>query len=302
MDFRRFRYFITVAEELHVARAAARLGIAQPALSQHIRALEERLGVRLFLRANRRISLTEAGSAFLAEARAALAHAEQAERAARRAARGETGRVAIGYVSSALAELPFTQALAAFRQSHADVRIEMHMRLAAAHIAALDTQEYDISVTRGPLPALPEGFEPLLLSRQAMIAVLPASHRLAANTTISLPDLADDTFLLPDDPPGFGTGHSVALLCEAARFTPHKRMVVNEMSSAVGLVSAGLGVSLLPASAERFSLPGVVCRPLAGETLYSDLIAIHRRFEQAAATRALLAELRRQASATQVIL
>ncbi|KAF7597807.1 MAG: LysR family transcriptional regulator [Candidatus Dactylopiibacterium carminicum] len=296
MNFRHFHYFVVVAEELHVARAAVRLGIAQPALSQQIRALEEQLGVRLFHRANRRITLTEAGEAFLVEARAALMHAEQAGRAARRAARGETGRVDIGYVSSALAELPFLSALAAFRATHPAVRIGMHMRLAADHLAALRTQTFDLVITRGPMPEPPEDYDSLVLSRQPMIVALPDSHPLATRAGIALPELAENNFLVPDDPPGCGTGHAIALLCEAARFTPRSSMVVNEMSSAVGLVAGGLGVALLPASAARFALPGVVFRPLIGGAFDSDLIAFYRRHEHSAAVLALLAALRRHAA------
>ncbi|MEO7938292.1 MAG: LysR family transcriptional regulator, partial [Burkholderiaceae bacterium] len=149
MNFRQFRYFVTVAEELHVGRAAERLGLAQPALSQHIKALEERLGVKLFLRAHRRITLTDAGEAFLAEARTALHHADRARNAAQRAARGETGNVTIGYVSSALAEQPFVHALSAFRASHPEVVIEMSLRLASVLVDALRNQAVDIVVTRG---------------------------------------------------------------------------------------------------------------------------------------------------------
>ncbi|MBS1207782.1 MAG: hypothetical protein H6R19_180 [Proteobacteria bacterium] len=297
MDFRHFRYFVTVAEELHVARAATQLGMAQPALSQHIRALEDRLGVKLFLRANRRISLTEAGTAFLAEARAALHHAELATNAAQRAARGETGNVTIGYVSSALAEPAFLTALSAFRSSHPDVVIEMRMRLMAVHIEALRTQAVDIAVTRGPFQDIPDGYESFVLARQPMLVAVPQNHPLSAAESIALQDLSEDTFLQPEDPPGKGLADTVNRLCSAARFTPRRSMVVNEMASVVGLVAASLGVALLPASATTMQMPGVVYRPLRDASALSEMLVVHRRFERSPAVRALLTRLRADAIA-----
>lgn len=295
LDFRHFRYFVTAAEELHVGRAAERLGIAQPALSQHIRHLEERLGVRLFIRANRRITLSEAGTAFLAEAQAALRHADLAAKAAQRAARGETGSVVIGYVSSALAERAFTGALADFRASHPDVAIEMQLRLAAEHLEAVRTHTVDVSVLRGPLAALPEGSEHFVLASQPLIVALPEGHPQGGAERIALAALAPDTLLQPEDPPGVGLGHTLRQLMARARFTPRRTMVVNEMSSTLGLVAAGMGVALLPASARVLRMPGVAFCALDGEPVASELVVVHRRFEAAAAVQALLRGLRAQA-------
>jgi DNA-binding transcriptional LysR family regulator len=292
MDFRHFRYFVTVAQELHVGRAAERLGLAQPALSQHIKALEDRLGVLLFLRAHRRIALTDAGEAFLAEARLALHHADRARSAAQRAARGETGNVTIGYVSSALAELPFVHALSAFRTSHPDVVIEMSLRLGSVLVDALVSQSVDMVVTRGPLPALAQQCESFVLARQPLIAVLPQSHRLSAARCISLSDLSEDTLLCPEDPPGQSLGHTLRQVLADVGFQPQRAMVVNEMSSTVALVAAGLGVALLPASARVLALPGVAFCELQDVKAVSELIVVHRRHERFAAVRALLAGLR----------
>lgn len=294
MDLRRFHYFVTVAEELHVGRAAQTLGIAQPALSQHIRALEEQLGVRLFLRANRRITLTAAGDAFLAEARATLFHAAQASHVARRAARGETGSIVIGYVSSALAEQPFVRAMAAFRLSHPEVAIEMQLRLISTQLDALREQRLDLSIIRGPLPATPEGWETLPLVSHPLLAVLPEAHPLAGRARIALAELANDTFLLPEDPPGTGLGASIQALFAETGFHPQRSMVVNEMSSNVGFVSAGLGVGLLPASARVMRLPGVAFCELSDAAPSSELLVLHRRFERSPAVLALLAKLREQ--------
>lgn len=292
MNFRQFRYFVVTAEELHVGRAALRLGIAQPALSQHIRALEDQLGVQLFLRAHRRIVLTEPGEAFLAEAKAALHHAEKAGNAAQRAARGETGNVVVGYVSSALAEQAFVRSLAAFRASHPDVHIDMSLRPGGSLSEAVQSDVVDMAVTRGPVPAAVDGCESFVLARQPVIAVLPQSHRLSGSGSIALIDLAEDTMLQPEDPPGMSLGHTLQQLMGEAGFVPRRTMVVNEMSSTVGLVAAGLGVALLPASARVMQLPGVAFCNLHDVHAVSDLVVVFRRFERSAAVRTLLERLR----------
>jgi len=292
LNLRHFRYFVAAAEELHIGRAAQRLGIAQPALSQHVRALEDHLGVQLFLRAHRRIALTEAGEAFLAEARAALQHATRAAHAAQRAARGETGRVTIGYVSSALSEQPFVGSLAAYRLGYPDVTIEMLLRPASTLVQAVQEEMVDISVTRGPVPSALDGCATFVLTRQPLVAVLPDSHDMGARDDIALTDLVHDTLLLPDDPPGLSLGHTLRQLLSANGFSPQRTMVVNEMSSAIGLVAAGLGVALLPASARVMRLPGVAFCNLQGVPATTELLVVHRRFERSATVRTLLERLR----------
>ncbi|MCC6196250.1 MAG: LysR family substrate-binding domain-containing protein [Burkholderiales bacterium] len=251
--------------------------------------------MRLFIRANRRIALSEAGEAFLAQARAALHHADLAGKAARRAARGETGTVIIGYVSSALAERPFTGALAAFRASYPDVVIEMHLRLAATHIEAVQSQTVDVSVTRGPIPLLPEDCEHFVLARQPIVVALPKTHPLRRSASIPLAALAQDTLLQPEDPPGIGLADTLRQIMARARFTPRRTMLVNEMTSTLGLVAAGMGVALLPASARALRMPGVAFCPLEADEIASELVAVHRRFERAPAVQALLLGLRAQA-------
>lgn len=299
MDLRQFRYFVTVAEELHVARAAARLGLSQPALSQHIRALEQRTGVRLFLRANRRITLTAAGEAFLAEARQAIFHAEQAVRTAQRAARGETGSIHIGYVSSVLGEPAFLQGMAEFGSQHPDVTIEMHLQNFKYNLAALRNESDDIAILRGPLTELPEGFEHFTFSAWPMQIALPSRHPLANTHQIKLAALAAETLLIPDDPPGCGMADTIHRMCATHSFIPRRTMVVNETSSAVGMVAGGLGIALLPESANAQRLPGVSFCDLAPPVMNSELLVLYRRFERSPAIRALLAQLRSAAPAQQ---
>lgn len=299
MDFRQLHYFVTVAEELHVGHAATRLGIAQPALSQHIRALEERLGVRLFIRANRRIALTEAGEAFLAESRQALSHATHAVRAAQRAARGETGAVRIGYVSSALAEATFLATLAGFGRDYPDVSIEMRLKNLEENLNGLKQELSDLIVVRGPLHEFSDSHDIFTYSDRPVWVTLPASHPLCAASSIDLNELAEETFLLPEDPPGCGMAHTVHTIFARRQFAPRRCLVVNETSSVIGLIAGGLGVALLPESARTLQLPGVEFRPLAGEAYQSQLLVVHRRFERSPSVNILLARLRQDASHSQ---
>lgn len=297
MDFRHFRYFIATAEELHVARAAEKLGIAQPALSQIIRSIEERAGAKLFLRAHRRIELTAAGKAFLTEARQALAHAERASLAARRAASGETGTVRIGYVSSALAESAFLAALGAFRQSHPGVVLDLMLRKTAEHIEAMRAGDQDVAVARGPAPGVPDFCEVKLFSRWPLVLALPENHPLAAKRHVGLEDLRDETLLMPHDPLGSGLAHTIAQLFAGHGFKPKRSIAVNEITSWMGLVAGNVGVAIVPTSARAFQTVAVVYRPLRDVTAFSDLLVISRKNEQTPAVRAFLERLWRTAPA-----
>jgi DNA-binding transcriptional LysR family regulator len=297
MDFRHFRYFVVTAEELHVARAAERLGIAQPALSQMIRTIEERVGARLFQRAHRRITLTPAGEAFLVEVKLALHHAEMASYAAKRADRGETGRVRIGYVSSALAEEAFLAALAAFRASHPDVVVDLLLRTTSEHIEAMRNEDQDMAVARGPAPGIPDFCDVKLFSRWPLLVAVPARHPLAEQEVIALEDLRDETLLLPDDPTGSGLTHTLSQIFARHSFLPRRSIAVTEITSWMGLVGGGLGVALLPSSARSLQTNSVVYRPLKGVTETSDLLVISRKGEAAPSVKALLDRLWRAAPA-----
>lgn len=293
MDFRHFRYFVVAAEELHFARAAERLGIAQPALSQQIRALEDRLGVRLFNREHRRIELTEAGAAFLVEARAALDSAEKAVRVAQDVARGASGTIDIGFVGSIMYEARFPVLLKDFRDARPDVQLLLHEMPPLLQIEQVAAQHLDIAIVRAPVPAvLPEGLESFVLACQQLVVVLPRDHRLADAQNLQLPDLSGDPFLSFDDPPGIGLGHSLLSLCREAGFEPDICLRVSEIGTLISLVAAGHGVSLMPATVAHLQLPGVRYVPFRDISPCSELVVIHRRIERSAAVRALLARMR----------
>ncbi|MCQ4346337.1 LysR substrate-binding domain-containing protein [Pseudomonas stutzeri] len=262
MELRHLRYFVAVAEELHFGRAAARLGISQPPLSQQIQALEEELGVCLFERTNRRVALSTVGELFLPEARAVLAQLDRAVDVARRARQGELGELKVGFTSSAPFTSTIPRAIQAFRlacpQVHLDLRELSSRRVAEAVAAGL----LQVGMLR-PLDPLPAGLEALELFAEPLVAVLPAGHPLAGRADgIALAELAGEAFVF--FPRSFGTGlyDQLLELARGAGFAPRIVQEASEAMTLIGLVATGLGVTVLPASFDRMRIDGVVCRTL----------------------------------------
>ncbi|MDU2611008.1 MAG: LysR family transcriptional regulator, partial [Pseudomonas aeruginosa] len=180
MELRHLRYFIAVAEELHFGRAAERLGISQPPLSQQIQALEEEIGARLFERTNRRVELTDAGRLFLDESRQVLAQVDKAVLLARRAHLGELGELKIGFTSSAPFTSTIPSSIHAFRKAYPDVHLDLQEMSSRQVLKALLEESLQVGVIR-PL-ALPDAVHWVELFREPLVAVLRADHPLAAGS------------------------------------------------------------------------------------------------------------------------
>jgi DNA-binding transcriptional LysR family regulator len=258
MDLRHLRYFLAVAEELHFGRAAARLHIAQPPLSRQIRDLEEEVGVRLFDRDRTHVALTPAGRALLEEARHALASVDAAVVSARRAARGETGRLRVGYVPSAIStRLPET--VRAFRARYPGVDVQLREMPPATQVERLLADRLEVGFARGPIhePALAR--ETVL--EEPLVAALPLGHRLARSKRLSVAALADERFIVPVRARGPGVHDQVLALCREAGFSPR---VVQEGTQLdmLAFVASGAGVALVPASNRRLRRAGIAYRPL----------------------------------------
>jgi DNA-binding transcriptional LysR family regulator len=280
MELRHLRYFIAVAEELHFGRAAEQLGISQPPLSQQIQALEEEIGARLLERTNRRVELTEAGRLFLDESRQVLAQVDKAVQLARRAQRGELGELKVGFTSSA----PFTstvpRSIHAFRQAYPDVHLELHEMSSAETVKALLEDGVQVGVIR-PL-ALPDNLQAVELFREPLVAVLRADHPLAAGSEegLEIAALAEEPFVF--FPRTFGTGlyDQLIALAREAGFSPRIAQEASEAMTIIGLVSAGLGVSVLPASFRRTRVDGVVYRTLLDPGATTAVWLVRRRGER----------------------
>jgi DNA-binding transcriptional LysR family regulator len=294
MDFRQFRYFVAAAEELHFGRAAERLGIAQPAMSQQIKILEAQMGVRLFSRAKKRVELTEAGQTFLAEIRAVLTSADKAISIAQDTARGEMGKIEIGFVGSVMFTPTFPHLLKHYRTRHPGVQLELHEMAAMRQIDAVLAQHMDIAIVRGPLlSALPEGLTSFILAKHLLVAVLPANHPLASASILELSQLAHEDFLVLDDSSKISFTPLLQRLCREARFEPRITLRLSEVATLIHLVGAGHGVSIIPDLAAHLNLPDVYFAPLQGVEAYSELLVVSRKFERSEAVQSMLAQIRK---------
>ncbi|MBG5221118.1 LysR family transcriptional regulator [Pseudomonas aeruginosa] len=279
MELRHLRYFIAVAEELHFGRAAERLGISQPPLSQQIQALEEEIGARLFERTNRRVELTDAGRLFLDESRQVLAQVDKAVLLARRAHLGELGELKIGFTSSAPFTSTIPSSIHAFRKAYPDVHLDLQEMSSRQVLKALLEESLQVGVIR-PL-ALPDAVHWVELFREPLVAVLRADHPLAAGSEdgLAIAALAEEPFVF--FPRSYGTGlyDQVIALTRQAGFSPRIAQEASEAMTIIGLVSAGLGVSILPASFRRTRVDGVVYRTLSDPEATSAVWLVRRQNE-----------------------
>jgi len=262
MELRHLRYFVAVAEEGHVTRAAERLGIQQPPLSQQIQALERELDTQLFHRKPRGVELTPAGRAFFDEAKAILARVGDAVTAAQRAARGEVGRIGLGFTSSASFHPFVPRAIRLFRQGHPRVAVTLEESGTVELVAALRSQALDVAFVRSPVGESADlVVRPLL--EEAMVAALPRGHRLGATAEpLPLAALAEENFVLYRRPVGPGLHDAIIAACARAGFSPEIGQEAPRMLSTLSLVAAGLGVTLVPRSMSRLEIDGVTYRAL----------------------------------------
>lgn len=278
MELRHLRYFVGVAEELHFGRAAQRLGISQPPLSQQIRALEDELQVSLFERSSRRVALTPAGRLFLSEARRTLAQADHAVAVARRAALGEIGELRLGFSTSAPFTAIVSQALFSFRQRHPGIRLLLNEMPRDAQIEALVAGELDVGFIRGVgLPVLSADIRALPLIAEPLLVAMRAGHPLAElNRPLSIADLAGEPFVLFGRERGGGFNEHVALLCRRAGFEPHIAQQASGLATMLGLVAAGFGVTMVSASLGALHADNVVYRTLAEPDAISRMWLLQR--------------------------
>jgi DNA-binding transcriptional LysR family regulator len=288
MELRHLRYFIAVAEEQHITRAAERLGMQQPPLSQQIRALERELDVQLFRRKPRGVEPTDAGRAFLADARAILAHIDHACATTRRTARGEQGRISVGFTSSAPFHPFVPRVIRAFRETCPLVSLTLEESGTTELIESLRDERVDAAFIRTPV-ANPDGLTVNPLLEETMLVALPNGHSLAQSRTtgdkaLPLKALAAETFIVYRRPNGPGLYDAIIAACHAAGFSPHVGQEAPRIVSTLNLVAAGLGISVVPASLQRMQMDGVTYCPLRGPAQpRAPLILATRRDETSAA-------------------
>ena len=271
MELRHLRYFRAVAEELHFGRAAQRLLIAQPPLSQQIRQLERELGVTLLIRSTRNVELTPAGQAYLERIIKILDEVDDAADLARRVADGAAGRLTIGCVGSATYSV-LPQLVRALSESlpDVDVRVRGEM-LAPAQLAALAAGEIDLALLRPPV--VDPGLSTEIIRRDSLLVALPEGHRLSRRKGMVTGDLREEVLVAHAGGGRSVMGALLTTLCADAGFAPRVRHEVEETSTLITLVAAGLGVAIVPAPTAALDIAGVVYRPLRPRALGIDLVA-----------------------------
>lgn len=264
VELRRLQYFVAVAEESHFGRAAQRLQMAQPPLSQQIKALEAEMGVQLFQRTTRKVDITPAGARFLQRAREILASVDDAVAEAARVADGRLGRISIGFTGSATYDL-LPSLVRVLRDELPGIDLDIHGEmLTPQQVAGLEDGSLDLALLRPPVRSAK--IDVRVLRREPLIAVLPAHHRLAANNRVRLSDLADEPFVMYPSDSRSVVYETVLDACQHAGFVPSSTHEVAETSTLVYLVAAGLGVALVPASVQHLQITGVCYRPLLDST------------------------------------
>jgi DNA-binding transcriptional LysR family regulator len=284
VELRHLKAFVAVAEELHFGRAAARLQIAQSPLSQSIRTLEGELGVALLDRTTRRVSLRPAGEAFLPRAREAIAAAGAAVDDARSAATGQLGRLRVGFTGSmTYALLPaLAKALRAQLPRVAlDLRGEL---LTPEQVHRLVNRELDIGFLRPPIEHADLAIEPM--GAESLVVVLPRGHALAARNAIAVGDLENEAFITYPSHFRSVLHDAVSATCAENGFIPTVAVEVGETATLVSFVAAGMGVALVPASAQFMTVTGAVYRPLLGATHSVQIAMCWRRDAEAPALEA----------------
>jgi len=294
MELRHIRYFLAVAAERNFTRAAARVGIGQPPLSQQIRDLEREVGAALFHRIPQGAELTEAGRAFLDDVQAIPLQADRAVRAARRAARGEIGSLRVGYTGSAPFNPIVTAAIRTFKHIYPDVDLSLEESNTARLIAGLRESLLDAVFLRSEdLGGDDLQLHPL--SEEPVVVALPAGHPVARSSRVDLRELRDDPLILPPRGVGQTFFNTVIAACRTAGFEPMLGQPAPQMVSVVNLVAAGLGYSLVPASLRQLRVTGVAYREIECVIPIATLSLASRRGETSEIVRNFLARARQSA-------
>jgi DNA-binding transcriptional LysR family regulator len=280
MELRHLRYFIAVADELSFSRAAEKLHIAQPPLSQQIQALETELGVRLFDRKKRPLQITPAGQAFLEEARSTLAGLEQAIHKTQRINQGELGYLTVGFTSS-IANGILPNILRIFRQQYPEIKLILREANSAEQVQKLRDRQTDIVFVYQNLHLLAANdLEVMPLLQETLVVALPQKHPLAAQSTISITDLADEEFIMPLYQVVSGLSDQIYSLFTQAGCIPKISQEAVFTLTILGLVAGEMGISILPSSVQNLQRTGVVYRPIQEQTTTNQLMAVWRQEDE----------------------
>jgi DNA-binding transcriptional LysR family regulator len=283
LELRHLRYFVAVAEELHFGRAAARLHLAQPPLSQQIRKLEGILGTPLFTRTSRAVKLTSAGEVLLERARRRLHEVQEDLEEARRVGRGEVGSLKVGFIGSGMLT-PLPRMLGQYRRRYPNVLLQLHESHTAGVIRGLTTSTLDVGFLRDGGESASLVVE--VLFSEPFVAVLPSGHRRAKQRSVSAAELRDEPFVFFSPTAGSRAYEKSMSLCEEHGFRPEVVQEAPQWLTVLRLVGAGLGVTIAPACVEQVAGTDVVCRGLRGAKVKSDIELAYRKDDERAIVKA----------------
>lgn len=294
MDHKLMQSFVAVAEELHFGRAAARLHISQPPLTKQIQQLEQAMGVRLLERTKRKVELTAAGLVFLDEARNVLRQTEQAVELARRADRGETGHLAVGFIDAAIYSV-VPSVVQRFAERHPEVELSLTELRIPNQVRAVAERRLDVGFVHPPINHEAVQVESILV--EPLIVALPQTHRLASEGEVVLAELASEALIQFPRSINPSLYDEIVGLCRSSGFSPRIVREATPKQTIIGLVSVGLGVSLLPACLQNLRRTGVVYLPIRGRTLSIETSIIYRREQPSPVLKAFLDVVRETAPA-----
>ncbi|EOC1318831.1 LysR family transcriptional regulator [Cronobacter turicensis] len=270
MEYRHLVSFVTLAEELHFGNAARKLNIAQPALSQYIKALESELRIALFTRSKRDVRLTYAGEQFLEDARAIVKFHQNIKEKSCSLRTGACGLLRLSYVGSSIVDPVLSHLIKTYREIHPGVDFIIEENNVSEQLSLLDNNLVDLALVRLPVPSYSQ-LHSFTISSRPLIAVLPDNHPMAAESCISLSALSNEKFLIQQDPPGIGLGWSALNACVDQGFTPKNIQYTRDVATAIALVSMGIGVALVPETQHSVMIPHVTYCNLSNEKAMTKL-------------------------------
>jgi DNA-binding transcriptional LysR family regulator len=278
MEFRHLKYFVAVAEEKHFTRAAERLGMAQPPISQQVHKLEHEVGAPLFRRLTRGVELTDAGHALYRDARKILDLVEQARARVQSAARGQTGSIRVGFASSVVFHPLIPEIVRSYRESHPQVTISPSEGNISALVEELMEERVDVAIIR-QTSSVSERVKLVPLLDEKMVLVLPPAHRLSGSAGISLEEVAQEQLILFPRSIAPVLYDDVIAACQRAGFSPEIGQESTQVASAVSMVSAGFGITLVPDSIQHLHHSGVTYHEIAGPQPTAQIVVAYRSDE-----------------------
>jgi DNA-binding transcriptional LysR family regulator len=295
IENRLFHYFVAVAEEQHFARAAERLGITPPTLTQQIQKLESQLGVKLLRRkGNTKVVITEAGQRFLASARQVLRQAEEAAAIARQAGRGEVGRLELGYmIAVCFADLLETW-IGEFQSANPGIQIGMHWMGSVTQIAGIVSNELDAGFSRTP-HKYPAGLKGIEIYREPLMLALPGGHPLAQHKEINPAMLKDETFVNTTSEVDVGFFGYTGVVAAIGNFTPRVSRRDNDFITLLTFVRLGYGIAVVPQLMTRMNFPNVIFRDIAADPIPQASISFVYRDYPSPSAKRLIKHMRRYA-------